>query len=194
VVYALLIHRHAEPGRFPGRLALKELLFLCVGAVTVFLLNWLFFGVSIIDLVEAIMVYDLTQGRGYWFWLLGNLVDFFILAGLPAMILAPSWPFLNKETHISKETKALVVSFWLILLALDFTGVIRAETGRIWLLMAPFPAILAAAWVKCVFSEHDKPPELDRQSRLNGGLYILVTAALLAFSISTRWGVIYTGW
>jgi len=192
--YAIVLTLHEEKESHSKRLLAKQLALLALGVFSIWLLYWLLFGVSLFDISQAIREHDITEGRGYWFWLLGNLVDFFILAGLPVMILAPSWPFLNKHSKFPKGIVSMAIAFWIVLLLLDFSGLTRAETGRIWLLLAPYPAIMAAVWLQYVTFEPDVNQSVLRNRMLSGGLWIVMATALLAWAIALRWHVIALEW
>lgn len=93
------------------------------------------------------------HGRSTWPWILWNPVDFALFLG-PALTLA--W-----IARTAAEVRALRgdgreptgrplelpfgVALAVALLALDLTGRILGETGRIWLFLMPFAALAAAA-------------------------------------------------
>lgn len=171
-----------------------HLVALIVGGLGIWLIYWLFFGVSMLDFVRAIDSGHLPLWRSYWFWLAGNLVDFLLLAGLPVLVLAASWPFLKRHSKLPEAVGALALSFWATLLLLDFSGIIRAETGRIWLMLAPFPAILAGSWLVYVFFEPGISGSLHRIRTLRGGLVILASTAMMTLAIGIRWNVLILEW
>jgi len=192
--YMIIMTLQEGNGRSSARILIADFILFAVGVFSVWLLYWLLYGVSVFEISRAIMEYDIYQGRGYWYWLVGNLFDFFILAGLPVMILAPSWPFLNRHTKLPKAIGALVISFWLSLLLLNFSGLIRAETGRIWLMMAPYPAVMASIWLKYVSFEADVNQNVLEARLLRSGLWIMMATALLALAIALNWHVIRMEW
>jgi hypothetical protein len=116
------------------------------------------------------------------------------LAGLPSLILAASWPFLKRHSKLPQAVAALAISFWVILLLLDISGIIRAETGRIWLMLAPFPAILAGIWVVYVTFEPGLSSSIQRNRTLQGGLNILIATAMISLAIGLRWHVLVLEW
>jgi hypothetical protein len=141
---------------------------------------WIFYGftsgVTPLDIYQAAAPARHDLARNYWLWLVANVYDFAVFAGLPAFLLAlPVW-----RRHERGDFAALLGAFWLLFLALDASGIIRGEVGRIWLMLAPFPLLLAARHEKVVES---RP-----------ALALLTASALLALAIVARWEVTELEW
>jgi hypothetical protein len=111
-----------------GYLLVKERRQFLITAVTALLLLLLFIGWSRLEYGTWLPAYysvaRLQAERSpLWVGILGNLIS-------PSRGIFIFSPFL------------LAISFWTVLLLLDISGIIRGETGRIWQMLAPFPAIL----------------------------------------------------
>ena len=83
--------------------------------------------------------------RSYSHWVVGNLVDFGVMLGLPLSVLALSaarakW---RGEREDTLTAPAVAVAFGVVLAALDLSGTARAEVARIWLFLTPVPVVLA---------------------------------------------------
>lgn len=157
------------------------------GTLALWLVYWLASGVTpwAIYLAAAPARHDLA--RNYWIWLVGNIYDLAVFVSLPVFLLA-----LPRRSSLSVEARrntpwlpALLAAFWLTLLLLVVSGVIRGEVGRIWLMLAPLPPILAASqWVDSRSVVGKVPFSL--------GL-VGLTAALLVV-MGARWEVTLLEW
>jgi len=194
VLYIFLIYVKERGSSYVARSLWWDLSIFGVGVLSIWLFFWIFFGVSIIELTLKLDRDTIILGRSYWFWLVGDLVDFFLFGGFAAVLLASSWPFIKRYAKLPQAVPALAISFWLMLLLLNLSGLIRGETGRIWLMLTPFPALLAAAWIKYVTYEADVNNNVLMTRLINSGLLILLATAALAYAITMRWQVISLGW
>ncbi len=120
---------------------LKLLISYLVGLILPFLLLDIFFRFNIVKVGITIMKGGIAH-RSYLIWLIYNLWDFFIFAGIPVLII-----FLFNLRHSLKKISSADYFLWsysLMLLVLNISGASRAETGRIWLLFIP-PLVLLVA-------------------------------------------------
>jgi hypothetical protein len=74
--------------------------------------------------------------RPYWFWLLGSPTAFLLVLGLPI-----SW--LALRALAAGETTAIAI--FAVIAVAAVLGFTKAETERIWLFLAPFVCLAAAA-------------------------------------------------
>ncbi|NMB84576.1 hypothetical protein GYA28_04815 [Candidatus Roizmanbacteria bacterium] len=84
--------------------------------------------------------------RSYLVWIFYNLYDYFLFLGIPTAIVY----FANLFDYIDKKTKSrpvLVLSTLIPFLILNFSGLSRAETGRIWSFFMPFFTISAVQYL-----------------------------------------------
>jgi hypothetical protein len=80
-------------------------------------------------------------GRSYSLWLYYNIQDFLIFCGIPVTViflLALKHMFIQSIKKQFAKIDLLVMSFFLMLFILNFSGTIRGEAGRIWLPYVPF--------------------------------------------------------
>ncbi|MBP9716654.1 MAG: hypothetical protein KBD51_01795 [Candidatus Levybacteria bacterium] len=112
-----------------------------------------FSGFNFIDTVRTIMIYHeaAQAGREHLTWYFYNLYDFILFAGIPVGIMFAYLMFDSVKTF--RKTKSLkkidyvFLSFIIMLLAVNFSGTVRAETGRIWLPFVPLLIIVVANFV-----------------------------------------------
>ncbi len=100
--------------------------------------------VNYIRLIETVSVY--IAKRSYLPWLFFNLYDFFVLLGIPyfLLFLYSSVKNFSKPIISGSFQKKLNLCFWVMIILLDVSGFVRAETSRIWLPFVPFIVILVS--------------------------------------------------
>ena len=85
---------------------------------------------------EQVYRTGIAQGRPYWFWVLGSPVAFLFTVGLPI-----TWYALRGLGHGHRVALAIFA----VLAVAALLGFTKAETERIWLFLAPFLCLAAAA-------------------------------------------------
>lgn len=187
-VYALVfsLARHRSEAFTPGRKAaifrtiFSQLAALGAGAVSVWLIYHLAYGVSFFDVlaVGLDMHAAITGYRTYTVWLFHNLLDFFLFLGIPAVLLVFSgWGRMVRQPgqrRLRLETVP-VWTFVITLLALDLSGIARGEVARLWQFLVPV-AVLAVA------------PVAGRRSNRSTAVLLAVLIAqliLLAYFVRT---------
>lgn len=114
----------------------KMVLFFFIGLFVFFLLLFLIFKYNVFSVSYTLMT-GLPKNRSYLTWVFYNLYDFFIFAGIPITII-------YLVMFLKKIKEPLFVSFTLMFLLLNFSGVVRGEVGRIWLpLMFPLALVVS---------------------------------------------------
>jgi hypothetical protein len=131
-----------------------------VGLASVWLIYYLTYGVGFWDITRAGMAVHTELDRTYTTWLGYNLYDFFLFLSFPILILAlqslrlavnfsgtsaiaSQYNQLNlRETAVSPALAA-IFTFWITLLALNLSGIVRGEVARLWMFLVPL-AVLAA--------------------------------------------------
>jgi len=88
--------------------------------------------------------------RPYWYFVIGDLVDFFFFLGIP--LTALTGYYLCKVAKKMKKIKlirpdAFFLSFILTLLIYNLTGLIRGEAARVWLFFMPLAVISSAFFI-----------------------------------------------
>ena len=143
---------------------------LAVGSLTIWGLYALFFGVSPLEIYQAAAPARNDLRRSYGLWLGWNLVDFALFVGAPILLLAFPWPIPARR----RVWLPLALAFWITLLGFNATGQIRAEVGRIWLIVAGIPPVLAAA----------RAAQDER-----GRLWLLISLLSVTWAMGLRWEV-----
>ncbi|MBK8987633.1 MAG: hypothetical protein IPM39_16405 [Chloroflexi bacterium] len=149
------------------------------GTVSVWLVYWLVSGVTPLDIYHAAAPARHDLSRSYWVWLVWNVYDFAMFAGLPLFVLA-----LPRLAELRRWPTAvpLLPAFWLTFVALTVSGMIRGEVGRIWLMLAAAPLLLAArAWGNGRLAER-------------AGLWLLLVVTAVSWAINVRWETTTLEW
>ncbi len=127
---------------------IKNLFSLMLGVMVIpFIL--FFAGLNLIEMTKTIMLYHeaAQAGREHLIWFFYNLYDFFLFAGIPIGILFIYLIFKEFRMFKIKNIKRIEiisVSFLIMLLVVNFSGAVRAETARIWLPFIPILIIVIA--------------------------------------------------
>jgi len=99
-----------------------------------------------INLMETVFSIKLVY-RSYFPWVFYNLYDFFIFTGIPVFILFVYLvkDFINKFLNYKAiKQNFLFLAFIITLITVDVLGVVRGETGRIYLFFVPILVLLVA--------------------------------------------------
>ena len=157
-----------------------------LGALFLWLVYWLLWGVPPWEIYRAGLKqhYELvTLKRNYSWWVISNLVDLLIFAGLPLMVgfagslfyvLRMAYSVLRKRLSTQygiRDTHLLALSLAGLILILDLSGSARGEVGRLWLFFMPLLALPAAQFLK-------KAQPRYWQSVLIISLQLLITLSL----------------
>ncbi len=148
----------------------RQTLALGLGSLSVWAVYALFWGVSPLDIYHAAAPARNDLRRTYSLWLGWNLVDFALFIGAPVILLAFPWPLPPPR----RAWLPLALAFWITLLGFNASGQIRAEVGRIWLIVAGIPPVLAAA-------------RAAQDAR--GRLWLLASLLTVAWALGLRWEV-----
>ena len=130
---------------------LKPLFWGAIGAIGLFVVLYLTLRFNMIaTIAQGLFAHraEITERfpRPYWRWVGFNLVDFAIFLGLPLAIWTVRCAIGLRRSRDSAAAKLrpLLLSWLVTVLLLDMSGVVRAETGRIWLFLMP-PLVLLCA-------------------------------------------------
>ncbi len=161
------------------RRLIRHGLAITAGALGVWLLYWLVSGVTPLEIYQAARPARHDLERSYGVWLVWNVYDFALFAGLPLFLLAlPT----GAELRRWRTAAALLWAFWLTFVALWVSGMIRGEVGRIWLLLAPAPLLLAV---------RDWP---NGRSGERAGLWLLAGLTAVSWAMNVRWEMTGLEW
>jgi hypothetical protein len=156
---------------------LKQLLAFTLGSASIWIVYAVLYQVNPIDVIStgSRLAWESTTGaRSYGLWLLWNPIDFAIFLGIPIVIL-----LLAKATRLRKwHWLPLTLVTITALIALDVSGIVRGEVGRLWMYFGPLIALVAFA--------NDRPQDADVARNTHYVLLIgLLSLQLLV--MNTRW-------
>lgn len=114
------------------------------------LLLFFFFQFNFVQVIQTIMnhVPD-VHTRSYRIWIFYNLYDFLVFSGIPVALLVISSIKQNSKIVLKKQWQKidfLLIAFLVMILLLNFSGSVRAETGRLWSVYIPFMILIATAY------------------------------------------------
>ncbi|MFN8441714.1 MAG: hypothetical protein U0175_13125 [Caldilineaceae bacterium] len=113
---------------------------------------WRMNGIAVMQLAIRRHYEVVTSSRDYNVWLWMNGVDLALWLGpailvlglLASIVLWVRW-------RTNRDLAALAFSFWSLLLLLDLSGTSRAEVGRLWIFLMPYPLFLALLYAENLF-------------------------------------------
>ncbi|MFN2285032.1 MAG: ArnT family glycosyltransferase, partial [Anaerolineae bacterium] len=130
--------------------AWKSWFALLLGGYTIWGIYEILTGISVWEIFATTLETHLNLGRTYWPWIFYNLYDLVAFAGISVGVLfvaqsARAWLNVVRGQSRQIELPALAVSG--VVLALNFSGVVRGEVGRMWLPWMPIVALAAVFWL-----------------------------------------------
>ncbi len=150
VFWAVSFHQSAgRPFLWSGswRIVAKQLFAFAVGAASIWVVYFLVYRVSFLEILRAAMAAHAELNRSYWLWLGYNLYDFLLFLGFPVVL---ALALTLKDALSSRPRRKLVqlssapmLAFWLTWIILDVSGTVRGETARLWIFLTPI-ALLAS--------------------------------------------------
>ncbi len=147
-LYAALYLWQKNPGTIIR--AWKSWLALLLGGYVIWGLYEALTGISVWEIFATTLETHLNLGRTYWPWIFYNLYDLIAFAGIPVGVLfvaqsAGAWLNVPRRQNPISALPALAVSG--VILALNFSGVVRGEVGRMWLPWMPIIVLAAVLWL-----------------------------------------------
>ena len=124
------------------RLALEGITFVA-GLAGVWVIYWLFWGVTVLDVWRVAMSFHLKMDRSYWLWVFYHLYDFLIFLGIPLIWLLAVGLWRALRGRSGKPISLLTLAFVLGLLVIDLSGTSRGEVARVWLFLAPWALLVS---------------------------------------------------
>ncbi len=136
--------------QFNWHTALLGSMWFALGMMSVWFVYWLGWGVTGWQVYESALRAHQEMVRPYWTYLLYNLYDFFLFAGIPVTVC-----FVAQSAARSRLSRmgvapgeraqdALVLTWLAVLLGLDIVGITRGEVGRLWLFLMPVVLLIGA--------------------------------------------------
>ena len=124
------------------RLALEGITF-AAGLAGVWVIYWLFWGITVLDVWRVAMSFHLKMDRSYWLWVFYHLYDFLIFLGIPLIWLLAVELWRALRDHSGKPIHLLSLAFVLGLLVIDLSGTSRGEVARVWLFLIPWALLVS---------------------------------------------------
>jgi hypothetical protein len=114
-----------------------------IGVVSIWAGYYLALDVSFLEILQTSMSVHTSLHRSYSFWLGYNLFDFFLYLGIPISVvlgraLTKAW-----RARTAAVRSVPFLAFWICLILLDGSGIVRGQAARLWLFLVPL-AYLAA--------------------------------------------------
>lgn len=139
-----------ELGRFTA-----GALLMAAGLVTPWLLAYVALHINYFEILRVGMQQHyiiVNNGRDFRIWRWMNLVDFALWTSPGVVLLGlvgSVWLLLHwRRGSLESNLAGLALIFWGVLLVLNFSGTARAEIGRLWIFLMPFPLLFALAYVR----------------------------------------------
>lgn len=118
-----------------------------VGLILLPTFLYLFFDFNSISLTKTLLS-GLPDKREYNIWVLYNLYDFFIFAGVPVLFIFIFSTYESIKNYINnKQINYFIFAFLCMILLLNFSGTVRGEVARIWLPFYPFLVLPVAQYL-----------------------------------------------
>jgi len=178
----LMTNRQAtKPQSNLGVLVPSWLIFFGLGCASIWLAYAVLYRVNPLDVISAgsRLAYASTTGsRSYGVWVVWNLIDFAIFFSVPLVVVLIHEATRiitkkNRPVHVDSQIAPLLIAALGSLLALNLSGIVRGEVGRLWMYFGPLLALIAL-----------KPMEqADRRSKA----WVIGLIALQLFSLNARW-------
>ena len=113
---------------------------LALGAVSIWLIYWLGWGVAGWDVYEMALRAHRQLIRPYWTYLLYNLYDFFVYVGIPVTVYFITQAIGSARALLAgraTQADAPCLIWVTTLVGLDVLGITRGEVGRLWSFLMP---------------------------------------------------------
>nr|HID14496.1 hypothetical protein [Anaerolineae bacterium] len=187
-LYGLFWHAFHRPLDLK-RIALEGIAF-AAGLAGVWVIYWLFWGVTALDVWRVAMSFHLKMARSYWLWFFFHLYDFLFFLGIPLICLLAVGLWRALRHRSGKPICLLTLAFVLGLLVIDLSGTARGEVARVWLFLVPWALLIgvqALSW-----SEGQAGGRVRDRWQLWPTLTIVVLLGLQLFAAAVSLRVIHT--
>lgn len=171
------------------RLALEGITF-AAGLAGVWVIYWLFWGVTVLDVWRVAMSFHLKMDRSYWLWVFYHLYDFLIFLGIPLiwLLAVELWRALRDRS--GKPIHLFPLAFVLGLLVIDLSGTSRGEVARVWLFLIPWALLVSVQALSQFYAQAEDRVNDRRQLWAVFAVVSLLGLQLFAAAVSLR--VIHT--
>ncbi len=181
-LYGLFWHIFHRPFDLK-RIALEGTAF-ATGLASIWVVYWLFWGVTVLDIWQVAMSFHLKMDRSYWSWLFHHLYDFLIFLGIPLVYLLAVGLWRALRDRSRKPIHILTLAFALGLLVIDLSGTSRGEVARVWLFLVPWALLIGVQALETRF--------LGKNQVSRSALAVAVLLGLQLFAAAVSLRVIHT--
>ena len=168
--WVVVNHHGTKSPRTLAVMTPRWLIAFALGSASVWLVYALAYQVNPLDVIStgARLAFESTTGaRTYGVWLVWNPVEFAMFLGVPLTLI------LSRLRRPARTPAPLTVAALGALLALNVSGSVRGEVGRLWLYFGPLLALMAL-------------PRAEPPGRAFHAILIGLTALQL-LAMNTRW-------
>ncbi len=130
-------------------------LVMVAGVVTPWLVGWLTLRINYFEILQVGLQQHwiiVNNGRDFNIWRWMNLVDYSLWVGPGVVLLGlvgSVWLLWHgRAGKLEGNLAGLALVVWGTLLVLNFSGTARAEVGRLWLFLMPWPVFFALAYLR----------------------------------------------
>lgn len=130
-------------------------LLMIAAVVTPWLIGWLTLRINYFEILRVGLEQHwiiVNNGRDFNIWRWMNLVDYSLWVGPGVVLLGlvgSVWLIWHwRKGQLEGNLSGLALVVWGVLLVLNFSGTARAEVGRLWLFLMPWPVFFALAYLR----------------------------------------------
>lgn len=130
-------------------------LLMIVGVVTPWVIAWFSLQINYFEILQVGLQQHwiiVNNGRDFNIWRWMNLVDYSLWVGPGVVLLGivgSIWLVAHmRRGELESNLAGLALIFWGVLMVLNFSGTARAEVGRLWIFLMPFPVLFALAYLR----------------------------------------------
>jgi hypothetical protein len=164
------------------RSLLRESVAFIGGLASIWVIVYLVSGAAFVEIFRAALGAHLNLDRPYLPWLVLHPNDFFVFTGWPMTFLAFAGIGLS-IWHVWRSRRLTVTAVFnfalsLTLLALNFSGTLRGESGRILMFLAPFWLLVAGSVASA--EQESQRPNIGWVATLTEAALLLMMVAVLS--------------
>jgi hypothetical protein len=155
------------------------------GLVSVWLVYWFFWGVTVLDIWQVAMSFHFRMKETYLPGLF-HLYDFLVFLGIPLVFLLTGGVWRAFRSLEKAPSHLVALAFGLGLLVIDLSGSSKGEVARVWMFLIPWAVVVG---VQALGQLNPRDGGLERPW-LAGAIVVLV--GVQTFAAATNLQVIHT--